>query len=168
MIRALLAAAAIALAPPAAAFEASVVNTTPDGIAIAGFDPVAYFTQGRAVAGSPGIAHSWQGARWLFASPAHRDLFAAAPQAYAPQFGGWCAYALSRGRYAAEVDPEEAWTVRDGQLFLNWSRGVRERWLAGDVEAAIATGRRNWPHVEAAILDGSVRYSRKPGSPWNR
>lgn len=168
MIRTLLVAACLAMGLQTAAGTtpaATAVNVTPDGVAIGGFDPVAYFSEGRAVEGREDLAHIWQGARWLFASPEHRDRFAAAPEAYAPQFGGWCAFALSRGRYAAEVDPAQAWTVQDGQLFLNWSPGVRDRWL--DDDDAIATGRGNWPHVEAAILDGTVRYSRKPDSPWN-
>ncbi len=144
----------------------TAVNVTPDGVAIGGWDTVAYFTENRAVEGSPEFAHEWNGATWYFSTLENRELFAADAQAYAPQFGGWCAYALSQGQYAAEVEPGNAWTVRDGELFLNWDEGVRDRWMR-NVDAGIATGHRNWERVELQILDGNARYSRKPDSPWN-
>lgn len=169
MLRKLVAATFVVLGVSMATANAHAetsVNVTPDGVAIGGWDTVAYFTENRAVAGDPAISHRWDGATWYFSSSENRDLFAADPQAYAPQFGGWCAYALSQGRYAAEVDPETSWTVRDGELFLNWDEGVREKWMR-DVDRGIETGRRNWQSVEMQVEDGSARFSRKPDSPWN-
>ena len=157
----------LAASPQAETTTGTSFNVTPDGVAIGGWDTVAYFTENRAVEGSREYAHEWNGAVWLFSSPGNRDLFAASPQAYAPQFGGWCAYALSQGRYAAEVEPDTAWTVHEGELFLNWSPGVRDLWMRANVDSGIRTGRQNWRVVEAQIHDGSVRYSRKPDSPWN-
>ena len=143
-------------------------NITPDGVAIGGWDTVAYFTQDRAVEGSSEFSHDWEGATWLFTSQENLDLFIGDPEAYAPQFGGWCAYALSTGEYAAEVDPGEAWTVHEGQLFLNWSDRVREQWLRYNVDHGIAVGRDNWAEVIPQIQDGSVQFSRKADSPWDQ
>jgi len=142
-------------------------NVTPDGVAIGGWDTVAYFTESRAVPGKPEFSHEWEDATWLFASQENLDLFASDPAAYAPQFGGWCAYALSKGQYAAEVDPQEAWTVHEGELFLNWSERVKEQWSRYNLDHGIATGRENWEVVEMQIEDGTVDYSRKSDSPWN-
>ncbi len=167
LVRVLLAVIVLVLAGRAAADTATTFNATPDGIAIGGWDTVAYFTENRAVEGSPAISHDWQGATWLFASAEHRDLFAADPEAYAPQFGGWCAFALSVGEYAAEVDPESAWTIHEDQLFLNWDAGVRKRWERNGIGKGVETGRGNWLRVSRQILDGEARYSRKAGSPWN-
>lgn len=114
------------------------------GVAIDGTDPVAYFTQGRPVAGSPEFTTEWNGATWRFSSAANRDAFRANPARYAPQFGGYCAWAVSQG-YTASTTPE-AWEIVDNQLYLNFSRGVHRRW-ARDKTGNIASGRRNWPSV---------------------
>jgi hypothetical protein len=114
------------------------------GAAINGFDPVAYFTDGKPVIGNEDITHVWNGAVFRFASEANRDTFAADPATYAPQYGGYCAYAVAQG-YTASTDPE-AWTVHDGKLYLNFSTGVRRRWL-GDVPGNIAKADANWPGV---------------------
>ena len=163
-------AASLALAAAgqvAAAGMETTVNVTSDGIAIGGWDTVAYFTEESAVRGMPEFSHEWDGATWLFSSAANRDLFASEPEAYAPEFGGWCAYALSQGRYAAEVEPANAWTVRDGRLYLNWNASVRERWLGSNVANGIRVGERNWELVVKDILEGDAEYSRKSDSPWN-
>jgi len=157
----------LAAGQAAAAGMETTVNITPDGIAIGGWDTVAYFTEDSAVTGMPEFSHEWDGATWLFSSAANRDLFASDPEAYAPEFGGWCAYALSQGRYAAEVEPANAWTVRDGRLYLNWNASVRERWLGNDVADGIRVGERNWELVMEDILEGDASYSRKSNSPWN-
>ena len=114
------------------------------GRAIRGTDPVAYFTEGRAVPGDPDIAHEWSGATWRFASEENRARFIADPAAYAPQFGGYCSWAVSKG-YTASTDPE-AWTIVDGKLYLNYSKDVQKQWLA-DRDAAIARAEANWPGV---------------------
>jgi YHS domain-containing protein len=84
-------------------------------VAIKGYDPVAYFKSGKPVEGTGTHEHRWMGATWRFASAANRDAFAADPQRYAPQFGGYCAWAVSQG-YTADIDPE-AWTIVGDKLY---------------------------------------------------
>ena len=122
----------IALVAGLAACGADVqrVNTDSDGVAILGYDTVAYFTEGRPVKGSPEYEHVWQASRWRFANAEHRDLFAKDPESYAPQYGGNCAGAMARGRYA-RVDPE-AWVIVDDKLYLNFN----ERYAAEFAEDA--------------------------------
>ncbi|SIS67363.1 hypothetical protein SAMN05421759_102256 [Roseivivax lentus] len=117
------------------------------GIAIDGTDPVAYFTEGRPVPGDPAIALDWNGATWRFASVANRDAFAVDPEAYAPQFGGYCAWAVSEG-YTASTVPE-AWSIVDGKLYLNYSRRIQKRWER-DVPGNISRGNVNWPTLLGA------------------
>lgn len=115
-----------------------------DGIAVDGSDVVAYFTDGAPVEGSPAIAHDWNGVTWHFANAANRDAFAADPVAYAPQYGGYCAWAVSEG-YTASTAPE-AWKIVDGKLYLNFSRRIQRRWER-DIPARIAAADGNWPSV---------------------
>ena len=115
-----------------------------DGIAIDGSDAVAYFDGNGPVAGDPAITFDYMGATWRFSTEANRDAFAADPEAYAPQYGGYCAYAVSQG-YTASTVPE-AWSIVDGKLYLNFSTGVRRRWLQ-DVPGHIAAADANWPAV---------------------
>lgn len=117
-----------------------------DGVAIGGTDPVAYFAEGAPRAGSAEHSLDWNGATWRFASAANRDAFAADPEAYAPQYGGYCAWAVAEG-YTAPIDPE-AWRIEDGRLFLNYSRRVQRRWER-DVPGNIARADGNWPAVLA-------------------
>ncbi len=114
------------------------------GIAIDGSDPVAYFDNAGPVAGSPEFATIWNGAEWRFSTADNLQAFVAMPEAFAPQFGGYCAFAVSRN-YTASTVPE-AWTIHNGQLFLNFSRGIRRRWER-DITRNIAKGRANWPSV---------------------
>ncbi|UWQ97709.1 YHS domain protein [Rhodobacteraceae bacterium S2214] len=118
-----------------------------DGIAIDGTDPVAYFTDGEPVAGSPDHQVMWQGATWQFSSAANRAAFEADPYAYAPQYGGYCAYAVSQG-YTASTTPA-AWSIVDGKLYLNYSRRIRRKWER-DPAGYIAAGDANWPEVLSA------------------
>ncbi|MEM8811475.1 MAG: YHS domain-containing (seleno)protein [Pseudomonadota bacterium] len=145
--RALIAVAAAL--PVAALFGRSATARTPQvyanrGIAVDGSDVVAYFKDGRPVAGSHSITHEWRGATWRFSSEENRDAFAANPTAYAPQFGGYCAWAVSEG-YTASTIPE-AWKIVDGKLYLNFSRSVQRRWER-DIPGRIAAANRNWPGV---------------------
>ena len=119
------------------------INVT-NGVAIQGYDAVAYHTQQQAVKGSRAFTHVWRGATWQFATAEHRDRFAASPESFMPQFGGFCAYGVSRG-YAVDIDPE-AFAVVDGRLYLNYSKRVQRTWnqdRAGYIEKA----RQNWPKV---------------------
>ncbi len=114
-----------------------------NGVAIDGSDPVAYFAEKGPVPGATN-AVDWKGATWKFTDTANAEAFAADPMAYAPQFGGYCAFAASRG-YLAPTTPE-AWTIYEGQLFLNANLRARELWLR-DVPGNIAAGRANWPGI---------------------
>lgn len=115
-----------------------------NGVAIDGTDPVAYFTRGEPVPGDPAIFSDWNGARLHFATAEHKAMFDADPEAFGPAYGGYCAYAVSEG-YTAPTDPE-AWTIRDGRLFLNYSKRVRRQWLR-DAEARIERADANWPDI---------------------
>ena len=113
-------------------------------LALNGYDAVAYVTDGRPVKGLPQLSTAWSGAVWRFASAEHRDAFLEDPERYAPQFGGYCAWAVAHG-YTADGDPE-AWRIVDGRLYLNYSKRVQKRWEA-DIPGYIIKGRANWPDV---------------------
>jgi hypothetical protein len=132
-------------AVPAQAWAKPEINASFIGsVAIDGTDPVAYFTEAKAVKGSSGFTHQWKGAKWRFKNAANRDAFAASPEKYAPQFGGYCAWAVSQG-YTAGIDPE-AWKVVRGKLYLNYSKGVQSQW-AEDIPGNIAKAESHWPGV---------------------
>lgn len=118
------------------------VNKGKDGVAVRGYDVVAYFDQSAAVRGSQEFQQQWQGATWRFSSAANRDKFAAAPQRYAPQFGGYCAWAVGHN-YTADADPE-AWKIIDGKLYLNYNKSVQKKWEP-EARKWIPEGERNWP-----------------------
>ena len=120
------------------------------GVAIKGFDPVAYFTLGKAVEGSEAFSHEWLGATWHFASAEHRDLLAGKPAAYAPQYGGYCAQAVSEGR-TAKIDPE-AWHIVDGRLYLLYSKDARKSWRR-DIPSRVAEADTNWPVIKADLTE---------------
>ncbi|MEM9971116.1 MAG: YHS domain-containing (seleno)protein, partial [Pseudomonadota bacterium] len=131
------------LAPTVAnAAEPPVYST--NGIAINGYDPVAYFTEGKPVEGSAEFTSEWDGATLQFASGENKALFDGDPAKYAPAYGGYCAYAVSKG-YTASTDPG-AWSIYEDRLYLNYSKSVRALWSlkkSGHVESANA----NWPKV---------------------
>jgi YHS domain-containing protein len=122
--------------------HAQKVNTSFTGLAIDGYDPVAYFTEGKPVKGTPQFTFEFEGAKYRFASAANRDLFAKDPAKYVPQYGAFCAYAVSRG-YTADTDPL-AWKVVDGRLYLNYNAGAQKKWEE-DVAGNIRKGDANWP-----------------------
>ena len=114
------------------------------GIAIDGTDPLSYFTEGRPVAGDASFTYDWMGATWRFSSEANRTAFIENPESYAPQYGGYCAWAVSQG-YTASTIPE-AWKIVDGKLYLNYSRRIQRRWER-DIPKRIAEADKNWPGV---------------------
>jgi hypothetical protein len=120
------------------------VNIDRKRVAVDGTDVVAYFTQGRPVKGSEQFQLEWSGALWRFSNAVHRDQFAADPAKYVPQFGGYCAWAVSRG-YTAEIDPR-AWKIVNGKLYLNYSLDVQEKWERDRTEN-ILRAEKNWPAV---------------------
>ena len=144
--RSLLAAATLA-APASLLFTRPAMAMEPevfaeDGIAIRGADPVAFFTEGAPVIGSPDNALMWNGTTWHFASAENMETFMGDPEAYAPQYGGYCAFAMASGYIASTVP--EAWTIHEGKLYLNYSTGVRSRWER-DIPGNIMKADENWP-----------------------
>jgi hypothetical protein len=111
-------------------------------LAIKGYDPVAYFDSGAPAKGDKAHTSEWMDVKWRFATAENLAKFQAEPKRYAPQFGGYCAYAVSED-YTADIDPS-AWTVRGGKLYLNYSKKVQKLWLK-DVGRRIAAAERNWP-----------------------
>lgn len=114
------------------------------GVAVGGYDPVAYFTVSKAVEGSKEHTLSHNGAEWRFSSAENKALFMANPDRYAPQFGGYCAFAVASGG-TAKGEPE-VWRVVDDKLYLNFSKGVQKRWIK-DIPGNIKKGNENWPDV---------------------
>jgi hypothetical protein len=112
------------------------------GQAMEGYDPVAYFELQRPVKGRAEFSHHWQGAEWRFDSAHHRDLFIASPDAYAPRYGSYCAFAVSRGT-TAHGDPN-VWRIVDSGLYLNNNRFAQELWEK-DIPGNIAAADQNWP-----------------------
>lgn len=143
LTRRLFAAAAIAaVCTPALAMQPQVYSAS--GAAIRGYDPVAYFAERKPVRGSREFTFEWNGAVWRFKNAENRDLFAENPEMYAPQYGGYCAWAVSQG-YTARIDPD-AWSIYDGKLYLNYSLRIRRRW-SNDIPGNVARGDANWPGV---------------------
>ena len=134
----------------AAAASADVVNQTWRGVAIDGYDPVAYFTEGGPVEGDKAHSLTWNGAEWRFSSADNKARFEAEPEKYAPQYGGYCAYAVAKNSTAG-IDPD-AWTIVDGKLYLNYSKGVQSKWEA-DIPGYLAQSEANWPAIEADLKD---------------
>ena len=134
---------AVATSLPASAKDPVYTGTFSD-LAVSGYDPVAYFTQGGPVEGSSAFQHEWNGATWRFVSAENRDRFAADPEAFEPRYGGYCAWAVSQGYTASSVP--EAWRIVDGKLYLNYSLSVQKRWEA-DIPGNIAKADANWPDV---------------------
>jgi YHS domain-containing protein len=116
----------------------------PDGIALSGYDAVAYFTQGRPVRGQPEFSLRWHGAMWYFSTPEALMHFEMNPAAYAPQFGGYCTYSVSLG------DPKsgapDAFFLQDGRLFLLHRAALLQE-LHGQLSKIVARARYNWPEV---------------------
>ena len=136
--------AAIPASTPAFAKPAPEVNVEADGLAARGYDVTAYFTDGKAVRGSASHQLQYKGATWRFASAEARARFQASPAAYAPQFGGYCSWAVSQG-YIAPGDPQQ-WKIVDGKLYLNFNARAKELWEADQADA-IKRGQANWPQV---------------------
>jgi len=125
--------------------QSSEVFTTAEG-AIQGFDAVAYFRDSKAVKGSKEFTHLYAGASWHFTSAENLNAFKKEPEKYAPQFGGYCAYGMSRG-YKAKTDPD-AWTIVNDKLYLNYNLDVRKIWNEKQYEF-IEKANQNWPTVKS-------------------
>lgn len=110
--------------------------------AIKGYDTVAYFTESKPVKGSEDFSFNYKGATWLFSSAENLALFKQNPEKYEPQYGGYCAYAVSQNT-TASIKPE-LFTIHDGKLYLNYSKSVNDKWLK-DKESYIVDADKNWP-----------------------
>lgn len=118
------------------------------GIAINGTDPVAYFSDAKPVQGAPEYATDWNGATWHFASPENRDMFAAAPEKYAPQYGGFCAWAIAARKKLYSTQAKN-WTIENGKLYLNYNDNIQKKWV-NNKQGFIADGDRFWPALSSA------------------
>ncbi len=121
-----------------------LIATDSSGVAIKGYDTVAYFTKGGAVKGKKEFEFVWQDATWRFSSAAHRDLFAANPVGYAPKFGGHCAMGMALNKMVA-ANPE-AWTIVDGKLYMKFDKAARDRW-SKDIPANIEKAEKIWAEL---------------------
>ena len=115
-----------------------------DGIAIRGYDPVAYFTEGKPVKGTPAFNADYKGSTFHFSSMANRDAFVANATRYAPQYGGFCAFGTAGG-YKAAIQPS-AFTVVDDKLYLNYNGDVQKQW-SRDIAGYVRAADRKWPEV---------------------
>ncbi|MGI9503249.1 MAG: YHS domain-containing (seleno)protein [Geminicoccaceae bacterium] len=135
---------------PIGAKAGDAINTGYFGdVAIKGYDPVAYFTEGKAIKGSDAHAYRWLGATWHFANAEHKDMFTRNPVTYAPQYGGHCADGVSFGTITTNIDPT-AFRIIDGKLYLNYDPGAASG-LEADL-AKVTNGQQYWPEVKASLI----------------
>ena len=120
----------------------SLLNLDKSGLAIKGYDPVAFFTDSKPVVGKPELGYRHNGALYHFSSREHRDAFKADPAKYEPAFGGYCAFGVSRNKLV-EIDVE-AFQIVDGKLLLQYSKGVRDDFNK-DARGNLAKANANWP-----------------------
>ena len=131
-------------AAPSFAKDAAIYTPVFSKTAVSGYDTVAYFTEGKPVKGDPAISVTYKGAEWRFSSTANRDKFNAQPEKYAPQYGGYCAWAVSQGN-TASADPQR-WTIVKEKLYLNYDEEVQKKWEV-NIPDFIQKADKNWPKV---------------------
>jgi YHS domain-containing protein len=129
---------------PAAAKDYIYTGSFSDN-AVGGYDTVAYFKENKAVKGNEQLKTSYKGADWLFASQENLDLFKASPEKYAPQYGGYCAYAVAEKKQLVSADPTQ-FSLSNGKLYLNYDEEVKNIWLAKK-DAFIRQADTNWPII---------------------
>jgi len=130
---------------------AGEINTGYFGnVAIKGYDPVAYFTEQRAVKGSQNLSYDWFGARWVFSSDEHKTMFSENPVKFAPQYGGHCADGVAYGDLTRNIDPQ-AWRIIDGKLYLNYDQGAAAE--LEEIDGQLEKSQQNWPAIRARLLD---------------
>ena len=139
---------AVFIATPA--YAADEIYADKNGIANKGYDVVAYFSLepgADAVKGSPDITTEHDGYTYHFSSSLNKQKFEENPQAYLPQYGGYCAFAVSNSQSKAKIDPD-AWTITDGKLYLNYNKSIHKRW-GKDIADHIARADEVWPTIKA-------------------
>jgi YHS domain-containing protein len=135
---------ALGLALPVVAQTKTLLNLDKAGVAIQGYDPVAFFTDNKPVKGNPEFVAKQDGAIYYFASKEHRDLFKGNPAKYEPVFGGYCAYGVSRNKLV-EIDVN-AFQIVDGRLLLQYSKSVRDDFNK-DAKGNLTKAEANWPEL---------------------
>ena len=144
-LAAFLAAAPVTVLVPTAQAEPAVYTGRFSNTALQGYDPVAYFTDGQPVKGSKEFSTEYKGATFQFASAVNRDAFLADPAAYAPQYGGYCAWAMADGKYAK--GDAKYWKIVDGKLYLNYNAGIQKKWNA-DIPGFIEKADTQWQDLQ--------------------
>ncbi|HEV7318084.1 MAG TPA: YHS domain-containing (seleno)protein [Ensifer sp.] len=145
-----IAATATLLASAGPSLAEEPVNTGYFGdVAIKGYDPVAYFTENKAVEGSPEFSYRWLGATWQFANAEHRDQFMKEPTRYAPQYGGYCADGVSFGTVTTNIDPK-AWRIIENKLYLSYDPGAADGLVKNPNK--VVDSRKHWSEVEQTLL----------------
>jgi YHS domain-containing protein len=124
--------------------QSSSIFKTEEG-AIRGYDPVAYFKEGKPVVGLKQHVLEWNGASWYFSSKENLALFQGKPEQYAPQYGGYCAYGTAEG-HKAPTQPD-AWSIVDDKLYFNYNKNVQQEWKSNQTEF-IRKADLNWPTVK--------------------
>lgn len=136
----------VALLASSASFAADIdINANSNDVAIQGYDPVAYFTEAAPTKGSAQYTATYKNAIYQFSSEQNRDLFRADPSKYAPQYGGFCAFGVTKGR-KFDTDPM-AWRVVDGKLYLNLNKDVQKLWVE-DIPGYITNANDTWPTIK--------------------
>lgn len=118
------------------------VYNSSSGIALKGYDPVAYFNSKQPTQGDSRFAHDWSGVTWQFSSAENMNLFSENPESYAPKFGGFCSFAVSKG-FTADISPD-AWYVEGGNLYVFADQNVRDNWVASLDEGSLEKSTANW------------------------
>lgn len=119
----------------------SGISCAKNNLAIKGYDTVAYFNKGKAIKGKDSFTFQWHKMTWYFSTKENRDLFSKAPEKYAPQYDGYCAWAMTEAR-KAQTDPE-VWKIVDEKLYLNCSKTAYEKW-SRDIAGNIKKADKNW------------------------
>ncbi|MFY8127852.1 MAG: YHS domain-containing (seleno)protein [Chitinophagaceae bacterium] len=118
------------------------------GIAIQGYDPVAYFTNNKAIKGNKQFAATVEGITYYFSSNINKETFIKNPKAYEPQYGGWCAYAMGATNEKVEIDPE-TFKIKDGKLFLfyhSWVNNTLPKWNKDEINLQTKAD-ANWKNI---------------------
>jgi YHS domain-containing protein len=140
----------VVLLSPVFAQELEVFSTE-EG-AIRGYDPVAYFKEGKPVKGKSDWVYQWNGASWYFSTQENMTMFESAPEKFAPQYGGFCAYGMSDGDGHKATTQPDAWTIVNDKLYLNYNKNVKTLWVK-DQKMMIENADKNWPVVKSTKLE---------------